>query len=203
MLARFGRPRRVVADGDERVLHLRRRAARTRAAIRFAMSSVDSRLVPSGARSADLELRLVVLGDERLVGHHEQRHGRQQHGQPAADDRRRGGPATSAAAPCRRRPAGRRAASASSRGRRRRPRAAGSHRADIIGVSVKLTSIDTRMANAIVMPKLFMNRPTMPPMKATGTKMATSDSVVASTARPISRVASMAASNGGRAPSPR
>ena len=42
------------------------------------------------------------------------------------------------------------------------------------------------IANAIVRPKLFMNRPTMPPMKPTGTKIATSDSVVASTARPIS-----------------
>ncbi len=71
-----------------------------------------------------------------------------------------------------------------------------SQRADSIGVRVKLTSSDTMMANAIVRPKLFMNRPTMPPMKPTGTKMATSDSVVASTARPISRVAAMAASNG-------
>ena len=42
------------------------------------------------------------------------------------------------------------------------------------------------IANAIVRPKLFMKRPTMPPMKPTGTKIATSDSVVASTARPIS-----------------
>ena len=70
-------------------------------------------------------------------------------------------------------------------------------RADSIGVSVKLTSIDTMIANDIVKPKLFMKRPTMPPMKPTGTKMATSDSVVARTARPISRVASMAAWNGG------
>ena len=41
-----------------------------------------------------------------------------------------------------------------------------------------------------------MNRPTMPPMKPTGTKTATSDSVVASTARPISLVASTAAAIG-------
>ncbi len=67
-----------------------------------------------------------------------------------------------------------------------------------IGVSVKLTSSDTRIANDIVNPKLVMNRPTMPPMKPTGTKIATSDSVVASTARPISRVASTAACIGGR-----
>ena len=75
------------------------------------------------------------------------------------------------------------------------PRSTFSQRADSIGVSVKLTSSDTMIANAIVSPKLFMNRPTMPPMKATGTKIATSESVVASTARPISRVASTAASN--------
>ena len=43
-----------------------------------------------------------------------------------------------------------------------------SQRADSIGVSVKLTSSDTTIANAIVRPKLFMKRPTMPPMKATG-----------------------------------
>ena len=70
-----------------------------------------------------------------------------------------------------------------------------SHRADSIGVSVKLTSSDTMMANAMVRPKLFMKRPTMPPMKPTGTKIATSDSVVASTASPISCVASTAASS--------
>ena len=63
-----------------------------------------------------------------------------------------------------------------------------------MGVSVKLTSIETRMANDIVSPNDFMKRPTMPPMKPTGTKMAISDSVVASTARPISFVASTAAS---------
>src|ERR1043165_1391871 len=51
------------------------------------------------------------------------------------------------------------------------------------------------IANAIVNPKLFMKRPTMPPMKPTGTKIATSDNVVASTARPISWVASTAAWN--------
>lgn len=68
-----------------------------------------------------------------------------------------------------------------------------SQRADSIGVRVKLTTSETMMANAIVRPKLFMKRPTMPPMKPTGTKIATSDSVVASTARPISAVASSAA----------
>ena len=41
-----------------------------------------------------------------------------------------------------------------------------------------------------------MKRPTMPPMKPTGTKTAISDSVVAMTASPISLVPSIAASNG-------
>ena len=58
---------------------------------------------------------------------------------------------------------------------------------------MKLTSSDTRIANDIVKPKLFMKRPTMPPMKPTGTKIAISESVVARTARPISFVASTAA----------
>ena len=68
-----------------------------------------------------------------------------------------------------------------------------SQRAHIVGVSVKLTSSDTITANAMVRPKLRMKRPTMPDMNPTGAKMATSDSVVASTARPISRVPSTAA----------
>ena len=68
-----------------------------------------------------------------------------------------------------------------------------SQRAHIVGVSVKLTSSDTITANAMVRPKLRMKRPTMPDMKPTGAKMATSESVVASTARPISRVPSTAA----------
>ena len=49
----------------------------------------------------------------------------------------------------------------------------------------------------MVRPKLAMKRPTMPLMNPTGAKMATSESVVAITARPISRVASMAACFGG------
>ena len=72
-------------------------------------------------------------------------------------------------------------------------RCARSQRDDSIGVSVKLTNSDTAIANAMVRPKLFKNRPTMPFMNATGTNTASSDSVVASTARPISRVASTAA----------
>ena len=62
---------------------------------------------------------------------------------------------------------------------------------------MKLTSSDTITANAIVRPKLCMKRPTMPLMKPTGAKIATSDSVVASTASPISLVPSIAACIGG------
>ena len=50
------------------------------------------------------------------------------------------------------------------------------------------------LAKAIVTPKLLRKRPGMPAMKATGRKTATSESVVASTARPISLVAATAAS---------
>ena len=45
----------------------------------------------------------------------------------------------------------------------------------------------------MVTPNEFMKRPTMPPMKATGRNTAISDSVVASTARAISAVPSLAA----------
>ena len=71
-----------------------------------------------------------------------------------------------------------------------------SQRAHIMGVRVKLTSRETMTANAMVRPKLCMKRPTMPLMNATGTKIATSDRVVASTASPISCVAATAASAG-------
>src|SRR5258708_40291935 len=57
-----------------------------------------------------------------------------------------------------------------------------------IGVSVKLTSSDTMMANAAVYPKLDINLPTIPLISATGMKMITRLKVVASTASPISRV---------------
>jgi hypothetical protein len=59
-------------------------------------------------------------------------------------------------------------------------------RAESVGVSVKLTSSETAMAKAMVRPKLFRNMPTMPLRKATGTNTASSDSVVARTAMPIS-----------------
>ncbi len=57
-----------------------------------------------------------------------------------------------------------------------------------IGVSVKLTSIDTRIANAIVQPNGLMKRLAYPFMKAIGRKITTSDSVVAMTASATSRV---------------
>ena len=63
-----------------------------------------------------------------------------------------------------------------------------------MGVRVKLTSIDMRMAMAVVMPKEKKKRPTRPDMKAMGRNMTTSEKVVAMTARAISRVAPSAAS---------
>ena len=66
-----------------------------------------------------------------------------------------------------------------------------------IGVRVKDTSRETAMAKAEVKPKELMKRPTMPPMKPTGRKTASRLKVVAMTARPISLVPLMAASNGG------
>ena len=66
----------------------------------------------------------------------------------------------------------------------------------ISGVSVNATISDTKIANAIVRPNENRKRPTMPLMNATGRNTAISDSVVASTARPISRVAAIAAGNG-------
>ena len=72
-----------------------------------------------------------------------------------------------------------------------------SQRLASIGVSVKLTSMLTRIVTAIVTPNDFRNRPTMPPIKAIGRNTATSDRVIAITARPISRVAAIAACIGG------
>ena len=66
-------------------------------------------------------------------------------------------------------------------------------RAASIGVSVKLTNMLTRIVAAIVMPNHLRNRPTMPSIMAIGRNTATSESVMASTARPISSVAAIAA----------
>jgi len=49
------------------------------------------------------------------------------------------------------------------------------------------------MANATVIPNWKKNRPTMPPMKPTGTNTASTVSVVDSTAKPISLVPEPAA----------
>ena len=57
-----------------------------------------------------------------------------------------------------------------------------------IGVNVKETSSDTAIAKADVKPNELMNRPTIPPMNPTGRNTASSESVVAITARPISSV---------------
>src|ERR1039457_7523881 len=81
------------------------------------------------------------------------------------------------------------------------PGAAGSgrlmKREQSIGVRVKETSRETAMAKAEVKPKELMKRPTMPPMKPTGRNTASKLKVVAMTARPISLVPLIAASNGG------
>jgi hypothetical protein len=70
-------------------------------------------------------------------------------------------------------------------------------RAASIGVSVNDTINDTAMANDEVKPNEDMKRPTMPAMNPTGRNTASSESVVAVTASPISRVPSIAAWNGG------
>ena len=57
-----------------------------------------------------------------------------------------------------------------------------------IGVSVKLTSIDTMIENAMVKPNGLMNRRAYPVMKAIGRKITTSERVVAMTASATSRV---------------
>src|SRR5690606_33935774 len=62
------------------------------------------------------------------------------------------------------------------------------HHAESIGVSVKETNSEIITAHATVSPNSKKNLPMMPPMNATGTNTATMDSVVASTARTISRV---------------
>src|SRR5215831_7266532 len=65
-----------------------------------------------------------------------------------------------------------------------------------IGVSVKLTSIDTMIEKAMVQPNGLMKRFAYPFMNAIGRKITTSDSVVAITASATSRVPWIAASNG-------
>ena len=77
-----------------------------------------------------------------------------------------------------------------------RPCAAEPARREHRASSEKLTNSETPIANAIVRPKLLRKRPAMPGMNETGMNTAISESVVARTARPISRVASTAAGKG-------
>ena len=68
--------------------------------------------------------------------------------------------------------------------------------AAIIGVSMRATSNENITATAAVKANGRKNSPGTPPMNATGTNTAHSVSVVATTARPISIAASVAASSG-------
>ena len=70
------------------------------------------------------------------------------------------------------------------------------HNEHSAGVRVNETNIENMMAAAETIPKLSKYCPSVPVMKTTGKKMTTNDNVVAITARPISLVASAAASRG-------
>ena len=171
-----------------------------------------------------LELRRVVVRDEVLGDNAEQPRAaspsssRRHRAPPPSDagariaarpDRRprsgyrRTGPWISSARPATRQI---RLRSAGQRGKRRRPRGgrprarrrpvALNQRAANIGVSVKLTNMLTMIVAAMVMPNDLRNRPTMPSIMAIGRNTATSESVMAITARPISPVAAIAASKG-------
>ena len=63
----------------------------------------------------------------------------------------------------------------------------------IMGVRLKLTSNETRIATVAVKPKLYRNRPETLDMNDTGRNTTTRLSVVAITARPMSFVAATAA----------
>ena len=67
----------------------------------------------------------------------------------------------------------------------------------IIGVRLKLTTSETRIATAAVTPNEYRNRPEIDDMNDTGRKTTTRLSVVAMTASPMSRVAWTAACIGG------
>ena len=69
----------------------------------------------------------------------------------------------------------------------------------IIGVSVSATNAENPTAAATVTPNSPNNRPVSPVMNDTGTNTAISTSVVAMTAKPISREPLIAASTGGLA----
>ncbi len=63
-----------------------------------------------------------------------------------------------------------------------------------IGVRLKATTSEMRIAAVMVAPKDDKKRPMIPPMNTTGRKTAQSDRVVASTARPMSLLAASVAS---------
>ena len=67
------------------------------------------------------------------------------------------------------------------------------HTLESMGSKVKLTNMEISTAATMVRPNSWKNLPMMPPMKPMGKNTATMDSVVASTASPISWVPSMAA----------
>ena len=67
----------------------------------------------------------------------------------------------------------------------------------IIGVKVSATSDENSTAAATVMPNSRNSWPTLPCRNEIGTNTATSTSVVAITAKPISRLPSTAAISGG------
>ena len=62
-----------------------------------------------------------------------------------------------------------------------------------MGVSARATTSEASTASAAVQPNCLKNLPGMPAMKAVGKNTATRVKVVATTARPISSAASMAA----------
>ena len=71
-----------------------------------------------------------------------------------------------------------------------------SMREQSIGVRVRETKPDNRMAMLIVIANSKKKRPTMPPIKRIGMNTATSEMVIDSTVKPISLAPLMAASNG-------
>ncbi len=68
--------------------------------------------------------------------------------------------------------------------------------AQSIGVSVSATKLDNTTAPAMAIPNSLNNRPVLPLRNASGTNTATSEAVVAITAKAISRVPSRAAVTG-------
>ncbi len=65
-----------------------------------------------------------------------------------------------------------------------------------IGVSVSEMKPDSRMAMLMVMANSKKKRPTMPPMNRIGMNTATSETVIETMVKPISRAPRIAASNG-------